>query len=86
MLKTNRHHATSKQIHRTSNKRAIISAVKPRCLHISAWDNKPLWSVSKVRYCWKIWEKLGPKWPEREVKISRLNRERGRYGVRLDLN
>jgi hypothetical protein len=41
----------------TSNKRAMISDVNPRCRHISAGDNKPFWSVSSVRYCWKICEK-----------------------------
>jgi hypothetical protein len=49
--------STRLQLSRTSNNRAIISAVKPRCLHISAGDNSPFWSVSSVRYCWKICEK-----------------------------
>jgi hypothetical protein len=35
--------------------------------------------------CLRIWTEHGHKWPERERRISRLNRERGWYGVRIDV-
>jgi hypothetical protein len=50
-----------------------------------SWEAMLKYAGDDAEWCWKIWEKLGPKWPEREVKISRLNRERGRYGVRIDV-
>lgn len=35
--------------------------------------------------CLRIWTEHGHKWPDRERRISRLNRERGWYGVRIDV-
>jgi hypothetical protein len=35
--------------------------------------------------CLKIWQEYGSRWPERERRISALTRERGWYGVRIDV-
>jgi hypothetical protein len=50
-----------------------------------SWEAMLKYAGDDAEWCWKVWEQLGHKWPAREVKMSRLNRERGRYGVRVDV-
>jgi len=50
-----------------------------------SWDDMVRYAGDDAKWCWKIWERLGTRWPEREKRISVLNRERGRYGVAVDV-
>lgn len=50
-----------------------------------SWEDMVRYAGDDAKWCWKVWEKYGHKWPEREKRISVLNRERGRYGVRIDV-
>lgn len=50
-----------------------------------SWDDMVRYAGDDAKWCWKVWEKLGHTWPEREKRISVLNRERGRYGVAIDV-
>lgn len=50
-----------------------------------SWAAMLEYAGDDAKWCWKLWEKFGTKWPERERRISKLNRERGRYGVRIDV-
>ncbi len=38
-----------------------------------------------AQYCFQIWEKVSPLWPEWERRLSRLTIEQGRHGVRIDV-
>ena len=50
-----------------------------------SWDDMVRYAGDDAKWCWKVWQELGHKWPEREKRISVLNRERGRYGVAIDV-
>lgn len=50
-----------------------------------SWDAMLQYAGDDAKWCWKLWGAFGHKWPAREVRISDLTRERGRYGVRIDV-
>lgn len=50
-----------------------------------SWDAMLEYAGDDAKWCWKLWERYGGLWPAREKRISKLNRERGRYGVRIDV-
>jgi DNA polymerase len=35
-------------------------------------------------WCWKLWDKLSPGWPQVERDLSQLTRAQGRHGVQID--
>lgn len=43
------------------------------------------YALADAEWCLKIWQDYGDKWPERERTLSRLTREMGWRGVRIDV-
>lgn len=35
-------------------------------------------------WCWKLWDKFSPQWPEHERRLSNLTIDQGRYGVQMN--
>ena len=42
------------------------------------------YALQDAERCLELWTKFSPGWPEHEREISRLNRESGRHGIRID--
>lgn len=43
------------------------------------------YAMNDARYCYDLARQFGPKWPEQEIRISRLNRKAGSLGVHVNL-
>ena len=41
---------------------------------------------SDALWCWKLWDKFSPQWPEVERELSRMTVDQGMYGVAIDLD
>jgi DNA polymerase len=42
------------------------------------------YALRDAEYCFRLWEELGDKWPEREKKISLINRRISQRGIPID--
>lgn len=43
------------------------------------------YAARDAKTCWDLWQAIGPMWPEPEREVSRLTRERGWQGFRVDV-
>jgi DNA polymerase len=44
------------------------------------------YAMRDAEYCYRLWEELGHKWPDREKKISMINRRISQRGIPIDCN
>lgn len=49
------------------------------------FDDVALYAITDAEWSWRLWERLGHKWPEAERRIHALTDEMGDRGVCLDL-
>lgn len=59
--------------------------VKADMVADGSWEGMLAYAADDAVHCFNIWKKCHSKWPERERKISRLNRNAGRKGIRIDV-
>lgn len=50
-----------------------------------SWEGMVKYALDDAVHCFNVYKKLGPNWPERESRISTLNRNAGRRGIRIDV-
>lgn len=60
--------------------------VKADMIADGSWEGMVKYAADDAVHCFNIWKKCHSKWPERERKISRLNRNAGRKGIRIDVS
>lgn len=62
------------------------AAQKGRAAQPELFDNTELndYAADDARWCWRLWEAIGPYWPEHERRIYQLTCEACRRGLPLD--
>lgn len=66
---------------------AVDKSIRNRMMGVQGdlFDDVALYAITDAEWAWKLWDRLGAKWPAAEARIHALCDEMGDRGVCLDL-
>lgn len=66
---------------------ALDKSIRDRMAGVQAdlFDDVAAYAASDAEWAWRLWDRLGAKWPAAEARLCALTREMGARGVCIDL-